>query len=270
MPAAIVIPLDVGRKSARRHESLAFSCGSAHLMRIKSFLQFEMHLLRDELLFGPEFNSDWHMQPCERVALLYLLHRLRPSLSLEIGTFRGGSLKPIAAYSNKVITFDVDPNQHRIAPLFPRVRFVTGDTSITLPSVIDELNDDIANSLEFVLVDGSHTTAGVCADTNNCLRYIPRTNPCFILFHDSSNPEVREGILSSEWSSAEHLHVLDLDFVPGQLYSRDDVKNQVWGGLAIAILLPEKRESSVSPLRGYDYSLDAFKCYASQSHSSVS
>jgi len=88
-------------------------------MRIKSFLQFEMHLLRDELLFGPEFNSDWHMQPCERVALLYLLHRLRPSLSLEIGTFRGGSLKPIQHTSIRLLLSTSIRTSIELRPCFP-------------------------------------------------------------------------------------------------------------------------------------------------------
>jgi hypothetical protein len=38
---------------------------------------------------------------------------------------------------------------------------------------------------------------------------------------------------------------LDLDFVPGMLYDRPDIKGQIWGGLAVAVLLPESREGAL-------------------------
>lgn len=214
-------------------------------------------------LFGSYFDQDWHMQPCERVALIHLLQLLNPDLSIEIGTFRGGSLRPISHYSQKVITFDVDPNQHRLAPLFANTKFITGDTASTLPGVIENLNNDSSAELSFVLVDGSHETGGVKSDIDNCLRYIPKTKPCFILMHDSSNPVVRKGIQEGDWQSSPYLYALDLDYVPGQLYSREDIRNQVWGGLGLALMLPEKRSGNIEIQSHFAYSLEAFDKFIS-------
>jgi hypothetical protein len=222
-----------------------------------------MHNLLSHHLFGADFDQDWHMQPCERVALIYLLQLLNPALSIEIGTFRGGSLRPISHYSQKVITFDVDPNQHRLAPLFANTDFVTGDTALTLPSVIQNINNDPAAELSFVLVDGSHESNGVKSDIDNCLKYVPKTKPCFILMHDSSNPEVRKGIQESNWESSPHLFALNIDYVPGQLYSREDIKNQVWGGLGLALMLPEERSGNIELQSHFAYSLQAFDKFVS-------
>lgn len=210
----------------------------------------------DSTIFSPAWDTDWHMQGGERAALLYLLSSLRPRVSIEIGTFRAGSLRPIAHFSGKTYTFDIDPGQHRIAPLFPTVEFVTGDTAVTLPPVIDAIarrEDDLG----FVLVDGSHETAGVRHDIDACLRYVPRSSPCVIVMHDSANPAVRAGILSAGWQGCLHAHALDVDFVPGLLHARADIRNQFWGGLAVGLLLPERRTGPLDVRTPFAHTLDA-------------
>lgn len=197
----------------------------------------------DSTIFSPVWDTDWHMQGGERAALLWLLSSLRPRISIEIGTFRGGSLRPIAHFSRKTYTFDIDPRQHRIASSFPTVEFVTGDTAVTLPPVIDAISRR-GEEIGFILVDGSHETAGVRHDIDTCLRYVPRSTPCVIAMHDSANPAVREGILSAGWRDCPHVHGLDLDFVPGILHPRADIRNQLWGGIAVAVLLPTPRTGS--------------------------
>lgn len=196
--------------------------------------------LHEDVLFDPRLNQEWHMLPCERTTLIYLLQRLTPDVSIEIGTFRGGSLRPISAHSRRVFTFDIDANQHRIKPQFPNAEFVTGDTAQTLPEVIRQLNQEGAE-INFVLVDGSHEEAGVLADLTNCLEIVPRNRPCVILMHDSFNPAVRAGILKAPWSKNPHVQGVDIDFVPGALYDRQDIAGQLWGGLALAVLTPEPR-----------------------------
>lgn len=226
-----------------------------------------MESVLSKSLFGSYFDQDWHMQPSERVAVLHLLQRLKPKLSIEIGTFRGGSLRPISRLSNKVITFDIDPNQHRIAPLFPNTRFVTGDTANTLPPEIERMNSEPGLEWEFILIDGSHETDGVTSDINNCLRYIPKNSPCFIVMHDSSNPAVRKGIRAADWSDCKYFHALDLDYVPGQLYSRVDIKDQVWGGLGLGLLLPEERQGEPQIQGHFEYSLEAFSYFVRSNRS---
>lgn len=210
----------------------------------------------DSTIFSAAWDTDWHMQGGERATLLHLLSTLRPRVSIEIGTFRAGSLRPIAHYSGKTYTFDIDPGQHRIAPTFPTVEFVTGDTAVTLPPVIDGImrrNEDLG----FVLIDGSHEAVGVRHDIDTCLRFVPRSGPCVIAMHDSANPAVRAGILAAGWQDCLHAHALDVDFVPGFLHARKDIRNQFWGGVAVGLLLPERRTGPLDLRSTFSHTLDA-------------
>jgi len=211
----------------------------------------------EHLLFKEWSRYDWHMTFCERAALLHVLRIADPEISIEIGTFRAGSLAPISDFSEKVFTFDIDPNHHRVHPQFSNVEFITGDTSKTLHAIVDQLNESDAE-VNFILIDGSHETSGVCSDITECLRYIPKTNPTYIMMHDSSNPDVRAGILSAPWQDCSYVHRLDLDFVPGCLYDRPDIANQIWGGLALAVILPNRRVGDLPIDASFEYSRQAF------------
>jgi hypothetical protein len=193
-------------------------------------------------LFDAALNSNWHMQLSERVALMYVLQRMNPDVSLEIGTFLGGSLRPIAAASRHVYALDIDD---RTIPELANVSFVIGNSAQTLPPIIDELNDS-DRELNFILIDGDHSEIGVRNDIIQCLRYLPKLQSTIILMHDSSNPAVRKGIAEAPWDDSPYIHGLDLDLIPGMLYDRSDIKGQMWGGLAAAIMLPEKRSGAVS------------------------
>jgi len=210
----------------------------------------------DATLFSEAWDTEWHMHGGERAALLYLLNLLRPQVSIEIGTFRGGSLRPISHYSKKTYTFDIDPAQHRIAPLFPNTEFITGDTALTLAPVIDTISRSIAE-LNFVLVDGSHDTPSVRQDINICLKYVPRSTPCVILMHDTANPNVREGILTADWDLCAYAHALDIDFIPGILHPRKDIRNQFWGGIGVGLLLPKRRIGPLDTRTIFTHTLDA-------------
>jgi hypothetical protein len=177
--------------------------------------------LFEVILFPSDLNKDWHMQPCERVALFHVLNMTKPVTSIEIGTFLGGSLRPISAYSLHVYTFDINSDHHRIRPQFSNVSFITGDTAQTLPEVIATLNR-ASTEINFVLVDGSHEEQGVYSDLCACLEIVPINRPCVILMHDSFNPAVRAAILKTPWSSNPYVQGVDLDFVPGALYNRPD------------------------------------------------
>ncbi len=195
----------------------------------------------DHLLVGAKWNEKWHMTASERSVLIRILERVKPDVSIEIGTFLCGSLRPIAHYSRRVITFDIDANQHRVSSAFPSVEFVTGDSSLTLPPVIQRINASEEEEVNFILVDGSHEVDGVRADIAACLAYRPKRNPTIILMHDSSNPKVREGIATAPWDACDYVHELDFDLCPGALYDRSDISGEIWGGLAAALMLSVPR-----------------------------
>lgn len=205
----------------------------------------------ETLLIDPTINDNWHMQMSERVALMYVLDKIKPDISIEIGTFLCGSLRPIAATSRQVYTFDIDD---RSRPNFSNVTFITGDSANTLPHVIDKINNS-DREINFILVDGGHSEAVVRSDLASCLRYRPKSRPTVLLMHDSSNPAVRKGIIEAPWADNPYAHCLNLDFVPGLLFDREDIKGQIWGGLAAAVMLPEKRSVNFSMQASFQYSL---------------
>jgi hypothetical protein len=195
------------------------------------------------------------MQPSERSTMYHILSRVKPDISLEIGTFLCGSLHSIAANSSHVYTFDIDDRQR---DGFTNVTFRCGPSRDTVPLVIDEINRS-PREVNFILVDGAHDTEGVHADLMNCLAYIPKRRPTIIVMHDSANPDVRRGIDKVDWNLFPHVHMVDLDFVPGMLYDRPDIEGQIWGGLAIALLLPQARTQPLAIDRNFEHSLQALK-----------
>ncbi|WP_238254614.1 class I SAM-dependent methyltransferase [Methylorubrum podarium] len=212
------------------------------------------HPILEKLLFPTSGHGHWHMTFGERAGLLHVLRMANSEVSIEIGTFLGGSLAPISHYSQIVYTFDIDANQHRDTKRHDNVNYITGDSNSTLPAVISRLNKS-AQEINFILIDGSHEADGVRADIDNCLQYIPKTNPTYILMHDSSNPTVRRGIAAAGWEDCAYVHAVDFDYVPGLMHDRADIRNEIWGGLALAVLLPEKRAGELTFARSYDYSL---------------
>jgi hypothetical protein len=190
--------------------------------------------------FAPHDMLYWWMSPAEQSAVMFTLERLRPKIAIEIGTQFGGSLQAIAKYSERVYSIDIDPAvPERLDGLFPNVKYLTGRSDELLPRLIDGLQSSAA-PLTFALVDGDHSTEAVRDDINHLLRFRPPA-PLYILMHDSFNPECRAGIRAANWVANLHVHAVELDFVAGVINPAPNFRNQLWGGLALAILLPEKR-----------------------------
>lgn len=192
----------------------------------------------DSLLIDPRFPLHWQMSRPERVVMTTLLEQLRPSLSLEIGTYKGGSLQVISHYSNRVVSVDLS---HEVPFEFPNVVFVAGDSRQVLPGVIQAMNE--GETPEFILVDGAHSTDAVRHDINAILSLKPKSD-CVILMHDSFNPECREGLLTASWSNSPYIHDVEIDFVQGSYNAAavDTAKaDSMWGGFACAVMRPQKR-----------------------------
>jgi hypothetical protein len=197
----------------------------------------------DQLVGEPGFDLHWQMTNCERFALSGLLKRLQPKLSLEIGTYMGGSLQVLARFSEAVISVDIDPGvAARLAGKFPNVEFRSGDSSRLLPDLVRELNEQ-KRPVGFVLIDGDHSAAGVRRDIEALLELQPQQQVVFVL-HDSFNPACREGMRTANWAKSPFVHHVELDFIPGIYhYEAHDTAEPrtMWGGFACAVLTPEKR-----------------------------
>jgi hypothetical protein len=199
--------------------------------------------IRQQLTALEGLSLEWQMTNCERYALTGLLELTRPEISLEIGTYRGGSLQVLSHFSKKVLSIDIDPTvATRLSGKFDNVEFCIGDSKDHLPNIIHRLNSE-STPIEFVLIDGDHSEQGVRRDINTLLEIIPKKRIVVIL-HDSFNPDCRRGMRSASWSSCKYVHFVELDFIPGVYHevAFDTAEARtMWGGFACAVLEPHSR-----------------------------
>ncbi|MFD0963397.1 class I SAM-dependent methyltransferase [Pseudofulvibacter geojedonensis] len=190
-------------------------------------------------LLENEYSIPWSMSRTEKYAFIKLLETIKPDNAIEIGCYKGGSLQVLQKYCKKVYSIDVDSSlRDERTNQFSNVDFLIGKSKDIVPNIINQLNNN-NKKLDLVLIDGDHSYKGVKNDFNLFLNYIPK-KPLYIIFHDSFNPICRKGIKAANFTKSDHIHFIDLDFISGTFPS--DHKKEMWGGLALAILLPEKRK----------------------------
>jgi hypothetical protein len=191
-------------------------------------------------------GDDWWMTDAERLALVALLADLLPECAIEVGVYRAGSLSVLSRFSRKVYALDIDPECEALfRDKFDNVEFITGDAAQTLPALLARIQA-AREPLEFVLIDADHSRAGIRRDIEAVLRHSP-AQPLYLLLHDSFNPECRSGMREANWSANPHVHLVELDFVPGRFVTEEepDSQREMWCGFALAVLLPEKRSGDV-------------------------
>ncbi|MBI4622529.1 MAG: class I SAM-dependent methyltransferase [Verrucomicrobia bacterium] len=187
----------------------------------------------------------WLMSHAERLALLGVLEAAQPAAALEVGTAGGGSLQQIRRFAPSVYSVDIVPSvRERLAPLMPNVEFLTGDSRDLIGTVLARCTER-GTPLGFALIDGDHSYGGVNGDVRALLAVRPRC-PLWVLMHDSSNPDCRAGIADAPWADNPHVHAVELDFVIGALSEDPQFQHQLWGGFALALLLPEPRTHSLA------------------------
>ncbi|MDO8835138.1 MAG: glycosyltransferase [Vicinamibacterales bacterium] len=181
-------------------------------------------------------------QPAELAAMTNVLRAVRPQCAIEIGTFNGESLRLIHHFAGRVYSLDADATCHaRLGDDLPRAEFIAGFSQQTLPLLLDSIGRNPEHPpVEFVFVDGDHSRAGVASDLRALLTFRPTTR-MVVLMHDVANPTCRQGMLDVEWASCPYVHHVDLDFVPGILHHIESAYRQMWGGLGLALFLPEER-----------------------------
>jgi glycosyltransferase involved in cell wall biosynthesis len=194
-----------------------------------------------DVLYPSCILRNWQMHDGERLALLALLARHKPHCSIEIGTYYGGSLSLMAQFSDMVFSIDIDPEVlHRVRPM-PNVTLLTGDSAEVLPVLFRELTaSQIA--VDFILIDGDHSKAGLKRDIGLVLQYVP-LKPLFVVMHDCLNPGCREAMIESPWYDSPYCHWVELDLVPGRPVDNEEAAHgELWGGLAVAFLQPTPRQ----------------------------
>ena len=190
-----------------------------------------------------EFKLEWHMSRNERYAFIKLLEKIKPSVAIEIGCFKGGSLEVLSRYSKKVYSIDINPEVKKtLEGKFDNVEIHIGNSSTLVPEILKKM-DKNNEELEFVLIDGEHTYKGVKEDITHFLKYVPRKT-VFIVFHDSFNPICRKGIRKADYASSPYVHYVEIDFISG-VFNPGKLFRQMWGGLALVVMKPEKRKGPI-------------------------
>lgn len=186
-----------------------------------------------------DFDLTWQMDYCERACLIAILQNLRPEHGVEIGTFSGGSLAVLSRFSQRVFSLDINPlSSQRLKGRFRNVTFLVGDSRTELPKVLEQV-EHLQSGPSFILLDGDHSRAGVLADLSNVLQFRPRF-PTIIMCHDSFNPDCRQGMIEAPWADNPYVRLVELDFERGGIF--EVTRGVMWGGLALAIMLPERRQ----------------------------
>ena len=178
----------------------------------------------------------WQMTYGERFALEGLLTQVQPTLAIETGTARGGSLRRIGAHSREVHAFDIMPEVAELAEEIKNATFHIGDSATMLPQVLAEFAA-ADRHVDFALVDGDHSYEGVRRDTlaivdsDACRRTV-------MVFHDTANDEVRAGLESLDLPSHPKVALCMWDFVPGYLVVKDHpfYSHAAWNGLGLVVL----------------------------------
>lgn len=194
------------------------------------------------------FELHWQMTQCEQFAFVGLLMGIRPKLCIEVGTYQGGSLQALAKYSERVCSVDIDPTvEQRLAHRFSNVSFYSGNSAEVLPALVDQLNTQ-GMHVDFVLIDGDHSQAGVKRDIESILKLKPQQRTTVIL-HDSFNPDCRAGMRDARWDDCPFVHRVELDFIPGIFHENafDTAEARtMWGGFAYAVLEPIQRNGALT------------------------
>lgn len=180
----------------------------------------------------PFGDSAWQMTYGERAALVGVLASIRPALAIEIGSMEGGSLMAAAAYADEVHSFDLDPPSLDGARA-ANVRLHTGDSHQLLSPALAEFAQ-AGRNVDYVLVDGDHSTNGVRRDIEDLLAS-PAVSHTVIVMHDIANELVRAGCDAVDYDAHPKVRHVDLDFVPGYM-GRDRFAGELWGGLGLIIV----------------------------------
>ena len=162
-------------------------------------------------------NSDWLMSTREKLALIGLLHCIKPKKVLELRHHRGGATKWLSELSEQVITADVNEFAADAPNLFNNVE-AWNCTTLEAASRIktEDLFFDLA------IIDADHARQSVSADLNGIINHSD-----IILMHDSFNADCRKGMIDALQNQKSHAYYLD--FIPAV-----SKKDGLWGGLAIA------------------------------------
>lgn len=150
--------------------------------------------------------------------------------------------------------FDLAEPPREVADL-QNVSFHTGDSHVLLPRALAQFEDQRIN-IEFVLVDGDHSSAGVRRDVEDLLAS-PAITDTLVVLHDTANPEVRAGLNAVAYAACPKIVWVDLDWVPGFMFREGPSINEAWGGLGIILIDADRGPAGETVVAQYAHSTAA-------------
>jgi hypothetical protein len=194
------------------------------------FIEHHRPSLRDLPAFS---QRAWQMSYGERTVIEGVLAMLKPRLAIEIGRAEGGSLRRVAHHSAEVISFDIVDVPAEFGEL-SNVKMLTGDSHTLLPEELARIAGEGRN-VDFVLVDGDHSAAGVRRDMKDLLDSAAIANT-IILAHDTLNEDVRQGLEELDYDAYEKVAWVDLDYIPGYVARFPARLGECWGGIGLIVV----------------------------------
>jgi predicted O-methyltransferase YrrM len=166
----------------------------------------------------------------ERTLLYALVFGLRPERCLEIGTFRGGSARIIAAAMDDLDfggLICIDPNPAIAEDDWRRVAHRSTLLTGRSPEILAQAMHRAGGPFELALIDGDHTTQGVVADVEGTLPIL--ADEAYLLFHDAHHEPVADGLGRMLRS---HPELTDCGMLSKER-TFDPTRNESWGGLRL-------------------------------------
>tara|TARA_B100001093_G_scaffold13516_1_gene12487 strand:- start:4199 stop:4981 length:783 start_codon:yes stop_codon:yes gene_type:complete len=191
--------------------------------------------------FNIDKSLQWQMSRAEKYCLIEILSKIKPDVSLEIGTYMGGSLQVLSKFSKNVYTIDISKEPERyLKKKFNNVEFIIGKSYKSIASTINKILKN-GRKLEFILIDGDHSKEAVRLDLIEILKFDFK-NPLTIIMHDSFNPNCRRGIKSVDFKKFGNVSYVELDYITGSFSPNLNYK-EMWGGFCLIQLNSTKKNN---------------------------
>lgn len=176
-------------------------------------------------------DPTWQMTLGERAALCGLLVELEPSRSCVIGGIEAASATMLAKYSSELHIFGC-ANHARALPDSAIVH--DNDYQAALATALTEFGATRRN-VDLALVEGVHSST-VVREIVECLLESSAFLKAYILLRDATNEAVRHGLELVRYAAWSKVAFVDLDFVPGYMFSDEQLHNEIWGGLGLIVI----------------------------------
>jgi hypothetical protein len=188
----------------------------------------------------------------ERAALEGVLDKLAPSLVIEIGAGADGPLDRLATHAQELHCFEPAMPQTSIAQQ-SNVTLDIGNAGELLPAQLARLAEEQRN-VDLVWIGGDHASSQSVRQYLEILLNSSAVGKTTIMVHNACNERMRAGLNAVHYEAWPKVAHVDLDFIAGYVFEEGALRNQLGGGIALALIDAERLAyGGRSMLRGARY-----------------